>query len=604
MAVILNTVPIEQKQNTALQSVKRKDGSKSGKSEMGFAKTLNSETDKSEMDVDSKLKSNDTLQLMVAMMGMPVPVVVNLTTVAQVVGNTSDTVVGAISTTQTKLATGPGVAQQVGLPQSAQMANAVPGIPQPAQIATTVSGLPQSIQLPVASGLPQPTVLANAASGLPQPTQLANAASGLSQPTQLANAASGLSQPIQLANATSGLSQPDQLANAVPGIPQPDQLASAVPGGIPQTEQLTNAVPGISQQAQLGNVVFGSQQQAQLANNIPPQVKLPNTAFKDSELDTLLPNKTIANTQVNNTKLGELAQLQGQAQLQSKPIPGQVEVTTVTNNDTDMLMEKSTLLSIAPTLATMSNTSIIGRNSDKLLDGKKIVAGQNNVEAIKSVNNFGMVEPIDVKPVLVPQVARAVADSLLSGSKDNIDTILPNQTVQSPDIFASMLNQQGLKIETRTGVEINQGPAQQVADPYNVTGQIVDQARLVTGTKNTEMIIQLKPEHLGELTFKVSVENGVVSASFHSNNPEVRSIIESSLYQLKQEMSNQGLKIDNVGVYAGLGQSFSNDQQSGNYQQPVIKLQNNKTEEDFRDVFEATDSTNRIVNSTGVDYHV
>ena len=88
---------------------------------------------------------------------------------------------------------------------------------------------------------------------------------------------------------------------------------------------------------------------------------------------------------------------------------------------------------------------------------------------------------------------------------------------------------------------------------YEVPRQIVDQARLIQRGQDTEMVIHLKPEHLGDLTLRVSVDtDGAVNASFHSNNAEVRTIIENTLVQLRQELNNQGLKVDNVGVYAGL----------------------------------------------------
>ncbi|WP_231848111.1 flagellar hook-length control protein FliK [Selenomonas ruminantium] len=92
-----------------------------------------------------------------------------------------------------------------------------------------------------------------------------------------------------------------------------------------------------------------------------------------------------------------------------------------------------------------------------------------------------------------------------------------------------------------------------VQDNFQVAKQIVDQARLIRRGENTQMVIKLHPDHLGELTLKVSVSaNGAVNASFHSDNAQVRTIIENSLVQLKQELNNQGLKVDNVDVYAGL----------------------------------------------------
>lgn len=139
-------------------------------------------------------------------------------------------------------------------------------------------------------------------------------------------------------------------------------------------------------------------------------------------------------------------------------------------------------------------------------------------------------------------------------------------------------------------------------DPHNIAGQIVEQARMINRVNNSEMVVKLKPEHLGELTLKVTVENGVVSASFHSNNSEVRGIIEASLTQLKQELSTQGLKVENVGVYAGLNQFFSNDQQQQAAQQQ-IKFKNRRQDESFIDAIEAA-AVLPTTSDAGVDYRI
>ena len=98
--------------------------------------------------------------------------------------------------------------------------------------------------------------------------------------------------------------------------------------------------------------------------------------------------------------------------------------------------------------------------------------------------------------------------------------------------------------------------AQDVQQPqtdFDIPRQIVDQARLIRRAEDTQMVIKLHPDHLGELTLKVSVtQNGSVNASFHSDNAQVRAVIENSLVQLRQELNNQGLKVDSVEVYAGL----------------------------------------------------
>jgi len=98
------------------------------------------------------------------------------------------------------------------------------------------------------------------------------------------------------------------------------------------------------------------------------------------------------------------------------------------------------------------------------------------------------------------------------------------------------------------------------AADYDIPKQIIEQARLVRVSDGAEMIIKLKPEHLGELTLKVTVgSNGTVSANFHTNNPDVRAAIESSILQLKQELQQQGLKVDSIDVYSDKSQLFGGE---------------------------------------------
>ena len=134
---------------------------------------------------------------------------------------------------------------------------------------------------------------------------------------------------------------------------------------------------------------------------------------------------------------------------------------------------------------------------------------------------------------------------------------------------------------------------------------------MIRTAQNTEMVINLKPEHLGELTLRISVsQNGAVNASFHSDNAQVRAIIENSLVQLRQELNNQGLKVENVQVYAGLSdngfmnsqgqQAWQQNQQRGNgTNRGRIDLAN------FEDEVEAVSPTSNDLNATdGVDYKI
>ena len=122
------------------------------------------------------------------------------------------------------------------------------------------------------------------------------------------------------------------------------------------------------------------------------------------------------------------------------------------------------------------------------------------------------------------------------------------------------------------------------------------------------MVIKLNPEHLGELTLRISVsQNGAVNASFHSDNAQVRTIIENSLVQLRQELNNAGLKVENVQVYAGLSDSGLMNGQGGQaWQQNRQQRQGNRRinlDALERDVDNAQ-PVNESSATDGVDYSV
>ncbi len=170
--------------------------------------------------------------------------------------------------------------------------------------------------------------------------------------------------------------------------------------------------------------------------------------------------------------------------------------------------------------------------------------------------------------------------------------------------FAALVDRQ-LSLHDTAGTA--SGPqAPPAADPYNVAGQIVDHARLITKAATSEMVIKLKPEHLGEMTLKIAVENGAVTATFHTPNADVRSAIEASLPQLKQDMASQGLKVDYVGVYASLDQFFANDQHRAPQQQMVRTARRPKGEEVFTEAIAAVAAAppGSLTASGGIDYRI
>ena len=191
----------------------------------------------------------------------------------------------------------------------------------------------------------------------------------------------------------------------------------------------------------------------------------------------------------------------------------------------------------------------------------------------------------------------------------------PKATDSTQNSSVSMF-QQGLQdsIRGQAASNLQSSQPQPAQNDYNIPRQIVDQARLIRTNESTEMVIKLNPEHLGELTLKVSVsQSGSVNASFHSENAQVRTVIENSLVQLRQELNNQGLKVDSVEVYAGLAdgqlpqdqgqQAWQNKQQGGTAKIRNVQLGADEYAEDT-EVLSAALQSKENTAMEGVDYRI
>lgn len=92
--------------------------------------------------------------------------------------------------------------------------------------------------------------------------------------------------------------------------------------------------------------------------------------------------------------------------------------------------------------------------------------------------------------------------------------------------------------------------------------QIVEQAKVMVNNGGSEMEVNLKPEHLGRLQLKVTIENEVVTAKFVAESQQVKEIIESNLGQLRRSLQENGIQVDTIMVSVGYQQSNESFEQA------------------------------------------
>ena len=147
--------------------------------------------------------------------------------------------------------------------------------------------------------------------------------------------------------------------------------------------------------------------------------------------------------------------------------------------------------------------------------------------------------------------------------------------------------------------------AQARPDLHEVVKQVID--GMVSPNqqlKSSQVIVTLKPEYLGEVTVKINVDGDKVTAAFHAASTEVRGILESSMSQLKQEMSQQGWNFDSDGVFGGM-QEFLSQQQQQQAQQQLRGMMNHARPDDYDDALAfSSNGKLQVMSATAVDYRI
>lgn len=82
----------------------------------------------------------------------------------------------------------------------------------------------------------------------------------------------------------------------------------------------------------------------------------------------------------------------------------------------------------------------------------------------------------------------------------------------------------------------------------NIFEQLAKNVKVSIDDNNSQIKISLKPEALGEVMLKVTVEQGKVSTQMEVQQPQVKTIIEANLQVLRDSLSSKGLVVDRIDI--------------------------------------------------------
>ncbi|MEG2440997.1 MAG: flagellar hook-length control protein FliK [Acetivibrio sp.] len=82
----------------------------------------------------------------------------------------------------------------------------------------------------------------------------------------------------------------------------------------------------------------------------------------------------------------------------------------------------------------------------------------------------------------------------------------------------------------------------------NIVEQVVEQIKVSIKPDTTSMEIQLNPENLGKINLSVASKDGHLTATITTQNEIAKEALESQMHILKENLNNQGLKVEAVEV--------------------------------------------------------
>lgn len=86
------------------------------------------------------------------------------------------------------------------------------------------------------------------------------------------------------------------------------------------------------------------------------------------------------------------------------------------------------------------------------------------------------------------------------------------------------------------------------AETRQVMNQIVETIHVSVKPETSDIEMLLNPESLGTVNVHLSSKEGVVTATFVTQNETVKNILEAQMIELKETFENQGVKVENIEV--------------------------------------------------------
>jgi flagellar hook-length control protein FliK len=118
------------------------------------------------------------------------------------------------------------------------------------------------------------------------------------------------------------------------------------------------------------------------------------------------------------------------------------------------------------------------------------------------------------------------------------------------------------RVSSSDGRQVPARPVLDLRDPEQVLPKLVKTMESLITDERSEVRIELKPEHLGELKIRISMERGIMTAEFLVESRRVQEMISAQLPGLYAALQEQGTALSDVSIDIGFGGEQADSQNS------------------------------------------
>ena len=283
-----------------------------------------------------------------------------------------------------------------------------------------------------------------------------------------------------------------------------------------------------------------------------PTLRSLQNAYSTSPSQTVMPqsgDEIETGDQTNHVDLSELAQavtdveigLTQQSQLQTQLLPNVERIPEELRADVSVpSLEGAEDMVPRETLGTAGHVEVpreAKQNADILALDEEPVADKPSSEVGKGsqVSDSGKKEPVDEGRLAQKGTPKEWQSQVLTDvtiQADNLALETPREIPQAETQMREILD---------------------VQDRDNLFPKLVQTIETLVNEERSEVRMQLKPDNLGTLEVKLSMERGIMVAEFVVQDQQVREILASQLPQLQTALQEQGTPMADVSVSIGLG---------------------------------------------------